>query len=742
MAIIIMSSLGHPHAVVCRRPLCPRQQQQHFMSVFSRTCFRHHCRSFRPPFPPRSSRSSGSSGSCSSDFEDSEDLEETFSLSANSPRPGKPLYTSSWNAVEAWRQDLDDSSDDETTPPPGPQEDYLYELGRQSSNMNIDMGANSKFLDSKFAGQNSNFTMGAESDIASGRYRFREGKEYIREFANLGEASRYYVSPRFVDRIALHVVKNVMAQQEKTARNIPLILGIWGEKGQGKTFQLELTCRVMGMTPVVMSAGELEDEEAGRPGQLIRERYRAAANLMKRAGKMSCLIINDVDAGVGRMGDNQYTVNCQMVMGTLMNICDHPERVSGGGDWLEGDTLPRTPIIVTGNDLSTLYAPLIRDGRMDKFFWNPNRDDMRGTLSVLFDGDGYTAEQLDQLLDAFPKKSMDFFGALRARTFDDAIRQWCLDMCGGVKLEWDAKVDLKWLNTLVTEKGRASLPRFEAPPPSLERLIELGNDLDRQARLVEEENLAMDYFKNLEFELEPHELAAQKQAEKEERRRRAIAQGAAQGSLRIAQDSAAAKEIAALAEDAMEQVKIMQEEAAARAAEEEAAAAAANAWTHPWPRLKPDDAHARVFDDGWTWVDIRTAKEFNRETLAKAVSVPSAVFTGTTMLDWATEAVPLAEFRDALSASIPNHAEARVVAIPPTDDNEASLAALAAMHDLGFAEFAQVTSFDDYCFNYTPVGKKRPPVGSHVHVPGAPGTVCVGSDLPVVHKESARTIKN
>jgi len=26
-------------------------------------------------------------------------------------------------------------------------------------------------------------------------------------------------------------------------------------------------------------------------------------------------------------------------------------------------------IIVTGNDFSTLFAPLIRDGRMDKFFW-------------------------------------------------------------------------------------------------------------------------------------------------------------------------------------------------------------------------------------------------------------------------------------------------------------------------------------------------------------------------------------
>lgn len=40
--------------------------------------------------------------------------------------------------------------------------------------------------------------------------------------------------------------------------------------------------------------------------------------------------------------------------------------------------IPRVPIICTGNDFSTLYAPLIRDGRMEKFYWSPTREDRIG----------------------------------------------------------------------------------------------------------------------------------------------------------------------------------------------------------------------------------------------------------------------------------------------------------------------------------------------------------------------------
>jgi hypothetical protein len=68
-------------------------------------------------------------------------------------------------------------------------------------------------------------------------------------------------------------------------------------------------------------------------------------------------------------GNTQMTVNNQIVSGTLMNLADNPTRVSIGQKWRESDITNRVPIIITGNDLSTLYAPLIRDGRMEKFYW-------------------------------------------------------------------------------------------------------------------------------------------------------------------------------------------------------------------------------------------------------------------------------------------------------------------------------------------------------------------------------------
>ncbi len=48
----------------------------------------------------------------------------------------------------------------------------------------------------------------------------------------------------------------------------------------------------------------------------------------------------------------QVTVNNQIVVGTLMNICDNPNRVSIGQEWREVDHVRRIPIIVTGGTSS------------------------------------------------------------------------------------------------------------------------------------------------------------------------------------------------------------------------------------------------------------------------------------------------------------------------------------------------------------------------------------------------------
>ena len=156
---------------------------------------------------------------------------------------------------------------------------------------------------------------------------------------------------------------------------------------------------------------------------------RRAAEVARVHGKLTCLMINDLDAGIGHFENTQLTVNNQVVVGTLMNLCDNPNRVSTGQDWIEGDSIRRVPIIVTGvgalegqgdellpwltcpgwlccallfklasapatnapahrhlpalpagNDFSRIFAPLVRDGRMEKYYWQPTEEDLVGIL--------------------------------------------------------------------------------------------------------------------------------------------------------------------------------------------------------------------------------------------------------------------------------------------------------------------------------------------------------------------------
>ncbi|XP_068668124.1 ribulose bisphosphate carboxylase/oxygenase activase, chloroplastic isoform X3 [Aristolochia californica] len=287
----------------------------------------------------------------------------------------------------------------------------------------------------------------------------------------------FYIAPAFMDKLVVHITKNFM-----TLPNIkvPLILGVWGGKGQGKSFQCELVFAKMGINPIMMSAGELESGNAGEPAKLIRQRYREAADIIKK-GKMCCLFINDLDAGAGRMGGTtQYTVNNQMVNATLMNIADNPTSVQLPGMYNKEDN-PRVPIIVTGNDFSTLYAPLIRDGRMEKFYWAPTRDDRIGVCIGIFRADNVPQEDIVKIVDTFPGQSIDFFGALRARVYDDEVRKWIENV--GVD-----QVGKKLVNS------KEGPPTFEQPKMTVEKLLEYGQMLVAEQENVKRVQLADKYM--------------------------------------------------------------------------------------------------------------------------------------------------------------------------------------------------------------------------------------------------------
>jgi len=336
-----------------------------------------------------------------------------------------------------------------------------------------DIARGRNMVDSKFQG---GFGLGGTHNaVMSSSDYVSDGFKDLNNMTDEG----YYISKGFMDRVTVHICKNFM---ELPKIKVPLILGVWGGKGQGKTFQSMLMFKKLGISPIVMSAGELESGNAGEPAKLIRQRYREASDIIKK-GRMSTLFINDLDAGAGRMGGStQYTVNNQMVNATLMNLADNPTNVQLPGQY-QVEEIPRVPIIATGNDFSTLYAPLIRDGRMEKFYWSPTFEDRVGVACGIFKSDGVQQPDVEVLVRTFDGQSIDFFGALRARVYDDAVRAW-------IKEVGNENMGPLLINPR-RDKGKVTM---EPPAMTLETLLSYGKALEMEQENVKRVQLADSYL--------------------------------------------------------------------------------------------------------------------------------------------------------------------------------------------------------------------------------------------------------
>ena len=185
-----------------------------------------------------------------------------------------------------------------------------------------------------------------------------------------------YIAPRFRRMIALHVMKNLLKRSDV---QVPLLLGIHGPSGEGKTFQLEFILRKMGVKRFLISGGQMEGTVTESPAKLVRNTYIRASESMKGGGSSAAVVlINDVDTGLGSWGEGgKFSVNQQTVFGELMHLVDYPTSVEGH------DTL-RVPVIITGNDFTKLYDPLVRAGRMEAFEWIPTPDERAEIISTIF----------------------------------------------------------------------------------------------------------------------------------------------------------------------------------------------------------------------------------------------------------------------------------------------------------------------------------------------------------------------
>lgn len=217
------------------------------------------------------------------------------------------------------------------------------------------------------------------------------------------------IPARFRDELALHLVRNF---RPSPSASTPLILGIHGPAGDGKTYQTEKSLELAKVQPFLISGGQLESGTAGEPAALVRTTYLSAG--VRIANRQpAALLLNDADAAIGSWGDmTQYTVNTQNVITELMHLADYPTVV-------EGRPTPRVPIIITGNDFTRLYGPLCRPGRMELFEWTPTPYERTAVVATIFPE--LAEADIAFLLKGNPDRPISFWSSVRSRLQRETI---------------------------------------------------------------------------------------------------------------------------------------------------------------------------------------------------------------------------------------------------------------------------------------------------------------------------------
>jgi len=118
---------------------------------------------------------------------------------------------------------------------------------------------------------------------------------------------------------------------------------------------------------------------------------------------------------------------------------------------------------------------------MEKYYWNPTREDRIGVCMGIFQYDNVDRSDVEKLVDAFPGQSIDFFGALRARVYDDKVR----DFISSIGVD---NIGTRLVNS------REGKVEFEKPAMSLPTLMKYGNLLVEEQENVKRVQLANEYL--------------------------------------------------------------------------------------------------------------------------------------------------------------------------------------------------------------------------------------------------------
>ncbi len=252
------------------------------------------------------------------------------------------------------------------------------------------------------------------------------------------------IPKRFEKKILLHIAKNNLLNDGS------LILGIQGPPGEGKSYQLKEILNRNNIEYIHTTASFFSNDLEGVPKDRLIEKYKEASIRTRKMKQTTILIIDDFDTGITSIKTNaQYTVNTQILNGTLMDICDNPKHIGNNNS-------ERIPIIITGNDFTYLYSPLIRHGRMDIFTWLPTKEEKIDIVSNFFPN--LKISDIQKMINTFSEQPIAFYKQILISILEDIMwskieEEKCLNISSSFKFE---EVKVNSINKII-EIGKTLL---------------------------------------------------------------------------------------------------------------------------------------------------------------------------------------------------------------------------------------------------------------------------------------------
>lgn len=257
------------------------------------------------------------------------------------------------------------------------------------------------------------------------------------------------VPERFSKRVLCHVLSLYIDSNHFFMP--PVFLAINGNAGEGKTSQAVASCIQKGINVIYISGTSLSGNHESDSKNKLEEVYNRACQL-KEQGHVLAIIIDDFHKSVANEDKSvTRTINSNLLTGYMMNLAEQT-----------GHT--QIPIILTANDLSDVYAPLLRLGRADIFDWNPQPDEKKCIIRSILDmfATFSSDKEFDSFFAKYSSESIAFFSQLKNRyrlnlldNYIDNIDQFDISAIASINNKLHSsmcKISIKELTALAKEQ--------------------------------------------------------------------------------------------------------------------------------------------------------------------------------------------------------------------------------------------------------------------------------------------------